>query len=334
MPGRTISNIKLGVFVLAGLLFLILLLYMIGKNRNLFGSNFILKVNFENVQGLKSGNNVRYAGIDVGTVKKINFINDTLMEVVMTIDEKAKVIIHKNAIVSIATDGLVGNKVVNITSAKKPAAAVEDGDVLPSKKPVDTDEMLRTLYNTNNDVSAIAENLKIVIGRINKSSALWNVLEEKGLPQNLKMSGYQIRLAATKASEMVNDLYMIINNVKNGKGSLGAILTDTAFAHNLNEAVVKIKTVSDNADTLALELRFAVKGVESDINDGKGLVNALLRDSTIVNKLNISLDNIQKGTDGFNQNMEALKHNFLFRGYFKDLEKQQKKESKKSQTSK
>lgn len=328
MVRQTVNNIKLGIFVLAGLLFLILVLYMIGKNRNLFGSNFILKVKFENVQGLKSGNNVRYAGIDVGTVRKINFINDTLMEVVMTIDDKAKTIIRKNAIASIATDGLVGNKVVNITSAKQPSALAEDGDVLSSKKPVDTDEMLRTLYKTNNDVADIAENLKSTVSRINNSTALWSVLNEKGLPQNLRLSAYHVRLAATKANDMVNDLYAIVKNVKNGGGSLGAILTDTAFAYNLNAAVTKIKTVSDHADLLSQQLSQVVTGIQADVNDGKGVVRALLKDSGIVIKLNESLDNVQKGTDGFNQNMEALKHNFLFRGYFQKIENQKKQESK------
>ena len=69
-----LNNTKLGVFVLASLSFLILLFYMIGKNRNFFGSNIKLKSRFENVQGLKSGNNVRYAGIDIGTVEKIEVV--------------------------------------------------------------------------------------------------------------------------------------------------------------------------------------------------------------------------------------------------------------------
>src|SRR5574339_214522 len=111
MAKQMVNNIKLGVFVMAGLLFLILLLYMIGKNKNLFGSNFILKARFENVQGLQTGNNVRYAGIESGTVKKITILNDTVVEVVMVIDDKMKSIIRKNAIVSIGTDGFVGNKV-------------------------------------------------------------------------------------------------------------------------------------------------------------------------------------------------------------------------------
>lgn len=328
MAKQLVNNIKLGVFVLAGLFFLILMLYMIGRNQNLFGSNFTLLARFENVQGLKTGNNVRYGGIEVGTVKKINILNDTLIEVVMTVDDKMKTIIHKNAVVSIGTDGLVGNKVVDIIASKHPATVVEDGTVLVSKKPVDTDEMLRTLYKTNNDISAITANLKITVTRINSSTALWDLLNEKGLPQNLKQSASNIRMATAKANNIINDLSGIVNDVKNGKGSLGTLLTDTAFARNLNTAVLKIQSVGDAADSLSQQISQAVSGIQRDINNGRGTVNALLKDTLMTMNLGKSLDNIREGTDGFNQNMEALKHNFLFRGYFRKLERQKQKESK------
>ncbi|KAA9038454.1 MCE family protein [Ginsengibacter hankyongi] len=322
MAKRAMNNVKLGAFVLAGLFCLILLLYMIGKNRNMFGSNFILKSRFENVQGLKQGNNVRYAGIDVGTVKKVTIINDTLMEVIMIIDNKMKTVIHKNALVSIATDGLVGNKVVNISAVKQLAPLAQNGDILASKRPLDTDEMLKKLNNTNNDIGSVAEELKYTIQRINNSNALWSVLNEKGLPQNLKLSAINIRQATARAKDMANDLYAIVNDVKMGKGSIGSILTDTSFAYNLNEAVVKIKSVGDEADSLSRQISDAVSGIQRDVDSGKGTIHSLLKDSLLVIKLNKSLDNIQQGTDGFNQNMEALKHNFLFRGYFRRLEKQ------------
>ena len=325
MAKQIVNNTKLGVFVMAGLLFLILILYMIGKNKNLFGSNFILKARFENVQGLQTGNNVRYAGIESGTVKKITILNDTVVEVVMVIDDKMKSIIRKNAIVSIGTDGFVGNKVVNIIAVKQPAEAAEDGDVLQSKKPLDTDEMLRTLNRANNDIAVITHNLRETIQKVNNSSALWNLLSEETLPGNIKQSALNIRMASDKANKMAADLQTVITNVKNGEGSLGVLLTDTAFTYNLNEAVKKIKAVGDEADSLSQQISQVVKGVEDDVNNGKGTVNAVLKDSSMVIRLNNALDNIQKGTEGFNQNMEALKHNFLFRGYFRKLEKQKQK---------
>ncbi len=327
MAKRIINSAKLGAFVLGGLIVLVLLLYMIGKNKNLFGSTYVLKVRFENVQGLVPGNNVRFSGIQAGTVKKINILNDTIIEVTMIIDTKMKNIIRKTAVVSIGTDGLVGNKVVNIDPTRQPGSLAVEDDILASKKAVATDEMLQTLYKTNNDIAVIAADLKTTVQHINNSSALWALLNDESIPQDLRNSVANIRSATGKAGNMVYNLNAIVMDVKNGKGSVGKLLTDTSFAKNLNEAILKIKTVGEEADSLAGEINKVVSGIRQDVNNGKGTVNALLKDSMIVIKLNASLDNIQKGTDGFNQNMEALKHNFLLRGYFRKQEKQRRKES-------
>ena len=330
MAKKGMNNVKLGAFVLAGLIFLVVLLYMIGKNRNMFGSNFILTARFENVQGLKAGNNVRYGGIDVGTVKKITILNDTMMEVVMTIDEKMKSIIHKNALASIGTDGLVGNKVVNMVSGKQPSAVVEDGDILATKSFGDMHEMLETLGKTNNDINIIAGEMKTAMQRVNKSEALWSLLEDKELPRQLNASVANIRLATVKANTMVNELNTIVHDVKSGKGSAGVILTDTTLVYNLNVAILKMQSIGDSADALLHEITSTVAGIKTDINSGKGPVGALLKDSTMTAKISNTLDNIQEGTDGFNETMEALKHSFLFRGYFRRLEKQVQKENKKN----
>lgn len=330
MAKRTVNNVKLGIFVLAGLLFLVFLLYMIGKNRNMFGNTYVLKARFENVQGLVSGNNVRFSGIQAGTVKKVKILNDTTIEVTMLIETKMKPIIRKNAIVSIGTDGLVGNKVVNIAPSKEPSPLAVEEDILASKKAVNTDEMLQTLYKTNNNIAVIATELKSTIQRVNSSSALWTLINDNSVPQDVRMAVANIRTATGKAGNMVDNLNEIVSNVKSGKGSIGSLLNDTAFALNLNEAVLKIKSVGDEADALAGEINKVIAGLQQDLNNGKGAANALLKDSLMVVKLNASLDNIQKGTDGFNQNMEALKRNILFRGYFKKLEKQKQKEQTKS----
>ena len=117
----------------------------------------------------------------------------------------------------------------------------------------------------------------------------------------------------------------VVDVDKNGKsGTAFTILKDTSFAQNLNDAIVKIKVVGEEVDSLANEIGKVVTGIREDINNGKGAVSALFKDSAMVIKLNASLDNIQKGTDGFNQNMEALKHNILLRGYFRKQEKQKR----------
>jgi len=322
MARQTINNAKLGLFVLAGLLFLIILLYMIGRNRSLFGSTYLLKARFENVQGLIPGNNVRYAGIQAGTVKNIDILNDTTIEVSMIIETKMENIIRKDAITSIGTDGLVGNKVINIVPGRSNAAIAIEGDLLATKKALDTDDILSTLSNTNKDVAIIVAGLKTTVERINNSSALWTLLSDDTIPIDIRKSATNIQLATAKASIMTNDLHAIIRELKEGKGSAGILLKDTAFAYNLNDAALKIKSVGVQADKLSIQLNTLVSGIQNDINKGKGPANALLRDSSMVNNLNKSLDNIQKGTDGFNQNMEALKKSFLFKGYFRRQEKQ------------
>ena len=96
-------------FVLAGLLFLVLLMYMIGRNSNMFGKTYELKAKFQNVHGLVVGNNIRYAGIETGTVKKNRDSSMiTVIEVTMNIQNRMKNIIRKTATVSIGTEGVRG----------------------------------------------------------------------------------------------------------------------------------------------------------------------------------------------------------------------------------
>lgn len=330
MATRTFSNIKLGLFVLAGLLLLILGLYMIGRNSNLFGRNYELKARFENVQGLTEGNNIRYSGIQAGTVKKIKILSDTVIEVTMSISDRMKPFIHKNDYVNIGTDGLMGNKLILINPAKDNSPLAAEGDLLPARKAISTDEMLETLAVTSSNLVFISEELKEIVHRVNNSNMLWKILEDETLPADIKTSLTNIRQATTNANEFVAGLNIILDDIKKGKGSLGAIVSDTAIAYNLNEAVIKIKSVADQADELAEELTTLTGDIKGDVNHGKGPVNALLKDSVIVIKLHNSLTNIEQATKAFDENMEALKHNFLLRGYFRRQEKQKNKEAAKT----
>jgi phospholipid/cholesterol/gamma-HCH transport system substrate-binding protein len=324
MANQGENNIKLGGFVLTGLFVLILSFYMIGENHNLFGSDFKIKVRFSNLNGLTEGNNVLFSGIQAGTVKTIEMINDTTIEVTLLINNKVRSYIHKNAIASVGTEGLMGNKIVNILPSKLSSAAVNEGDLLTAQRMVNTDEMLQTLSKTNNNVAVIAEALKSTVFKIN-NSALLDLLNDKSIGKSLKSSLRNINKVTANANEITIGLNDMVSQIKQGKGGLGVLLADTALAGNLQAAVIKIRSASDNANRLTVQLNDLVSHIDQDLNNGKGPVRVLLQDSVFAKDLKKTMDNIQKGTDGFNQNMEALKHNFLFRGYFKDLEKAQKK---------
>ena len=122
---------------------------------------------------------------------------------------------------------------------------------------------------------------------------------------------------------MLGELKMVVDHVQSGQGALGTILYDTAFSRNLNEALVKVRTIGEQADSLSNQVSALASGIRQDVQQGDGVVNALLKDEEITHKLNNSLENLEKGTESFQQNMEALKSNFLLRGYFRKLERQQ-----------
>jgi len=325
MANQEGNNIKLGVFVLAGLFVLIFAFYMIGKNQNMFGSNFELKTRFYYLNGLTEGNNVLFSGIQAGTVKNLKIINDTTIEVTLLVDNKIRTYIHKNAIVSIGTEGLMGNKIVNISPGKGVSPVVDEGDLLAAQKNISTDEMLQTLSKTNNNVAIISEALKGTVLRVN-GSALLNLLNDKSIGEKLKYSLENISKATANANEITQSLNKIVAQIKNGKGTAGVLLSDTAFAGNLKEAMLKVRSASDNANQMTIQLNNMVKEIKQELNDGKGPLNTLLKDSVMTKNLSRSMENIQKGTDNFNQDMEALKHNFLFSGYFKKLEKEKKQQ--------
>lgn len=332
MAHSNTSNLKLGLLVLSGLLLFILTLYIIGKNENLFGSSFEIRARFTNVNGLLPGNNIRFAGIQAGTVKGIRIIDDTTIEVVLSINKDMKPYIHKNALTSLGTEGLMGNKVINIFPQTGIAPVVQAGDILSTPRNVSTDEMLQTLANTNNNIADISADLKATIRRINQSSALWTILGDGGLATHIQSSLNDISQASANANGMTRDLREIIGDAKNGKGSIGSLMRDTAFATSLARAIETIRSAGNKADQLAGTLDETVRDIHQQVTGGKGPVNTLLTDSGLVVKLNASMENIREGTNSFNQDMEALKHNFLLRGYFRKQAKQQKQAIAKTTT--
>ncbi len=324
MADQKENNIKLGVFVMAGLFVLILTFYIIGNNNNLFGANFKLKVHFNNLNGLTVGSNVLFSGIQAGTVKSTELVNDTTLEVTMQINGKVKTYIHKNALAGIGTEGLMGNKIINITPVSGVSNMVEDGDLLGAQKTANMDEIIATLSKTNSNVASISEVLKGTVLRIDTSDIL-KLFDDKSIGVSLKSSLKSIYKATNNANQMMGGLNTMVTQIKNGKGTVGLLLTDTAMAANLKKAIFNIKDAGTNANNMTMQMNDMVKNLNHDLTNGKGPVHTLLADSAMANNLSKTIINLQKGTDGFNQNMEALKHNFLFRGYFKKQAMQKKK---------
>lgn len=322
MKTKKLDNARLGLFVLAGLLFLVLTLYMIGRNRNLLGSSFILKAMIHNANGLVPGNNVRFKGIDVGTVKSISIASDSEIYISMIIDQKVKPFIKKNAIVSIGSDGLMGNKLVNINSVPGTSEIVKNGDILASLKPIETDEMLRTLNTTNENIEKITSNLYEITVKLNSSNSLWTLLSDTVLTQDLKIAVNEFRIAGSHTVKMTDGAKDIILGFKDGHGLASRLFGDTTLSNQLTSSLEEIRVASIQTSQIVRDLKIVV----DHLKQGEGTAGLILSDTTMRHNLEKSMQHIEQGTDRFNQNMEALKSNFLLRRYFRNLEKKSRQD--------
>lgn len=314
------NNIKLGVFVFAGLALLVAAFFFIGKNGSMFGGDAELKARFSNTYGLQKGNNVFFSGINAGTVKSVVLLNEATIEVTLLIDEEIMQHIPKKSLVSIGTEGLMGNKVVNILPIAGETAKVSDGDYLVVEKKANIEDMLQTLSKSNDNIASISEALKNTTQQI-ENSRLLKVIDDEQLSEDLKSSMKNLSITMKNANQVTSELNGIVIRVKNGDGMAGLLLSDREFAGTIKQTISNIENASEQINHITGELNTLSTTLNTAVNS-KGPLNTILTDTLLSKKINSSLDNIEKGTNNFNQNMEALKHNFLFRGYFRKLEKE------------
>ena len=317
MEKTTSQKIRLAIFVIIGLLIFILAVYFIGSKQKMFGKTDHLEAVFNNVNGLQIGNNVRYSGINAGTVRAINMINDTTIRVDMIIDKAILPHIKKDAIAIIGSDGLVGNMIINIIPGKGSEQSVKPGDEIHSQNRIRTDEMLNTLSVTNKNAADLTANLLKITDKIIKGNGtLGSLINDTIMSKDLKTTMRYLKLTGQGASESVVKLNKLLSSLDNKDNVIG-VIKDTAVANN-------IKTIVRNLDQSSAEINKVVANLNTtilNIKDGKGAVNYLSNDPKLVQKIDSTMINIKEASFRLNENMEALKHNFLFKGYFKKQEK-------------
>ena len=326
MKKTSSEKLKLGLFVIIGLLLFVTAVYLIGANQNLFGKKATINANFNNVNGLQLGNNVRYSGINVGTVRNIMIINDSTINVAMNIEEKMLKHIKKDAIATIGTDGLVGNMIVNIIPGKGDVTVVNSGDEIQSYTKIGTDDMLNTLSVTNENAALLtAKLLKVADALADSKGTFGMLIKDTIMSANLKQTMNQLRITSFEASKAMKELNGIISSINFNESIAGTLLNDSIQAQ-------KVINIISNLDESSKDIKVVITNLNetiTNIKTGDGALNYLSNDADLVKSFEETMKNINEGTAKFNENMEALKHNFLTRGYFRKLERQQKRDTKK-----
>lgn len=322
MKRKPIENIKLGLFVLSGILILIFALYMLSKNRSFFSSRLLITTHFRNINGLLPGNNVRYNGIDIGNVKSIAMLNDSTIKVDMSLRSNMKSYIRASAIATVGTDGLIGNRIINISPGSADAPFLKGGENINSLEEVNTVAMLRTLDQSNQNISDITEEIKMTMKLIRNSSQLNRLLNDSSMSENLAITFKEIRETSEKANAVASDALRTIRMISEGKGTLATLLTDTAMASSTRHTVNNLIEIETDARNLIGQLSDNLSQLQSELQNSRGTLNTVLRDTITANRIARSIQNIEKGTALFAEDMKALQSNFLLRSYFKKQKKE------------
>jgi phospholipid/cholesterol/gamma-HCH transport system substrate-binding protein len=319
------SNFKLGIFVTVSLVLLIVSLYYIGNKKHLFSKTTTIYAVFHSIDGLRAGNNVRFAGIDIGNVSEVKIINDSTVIVSIQIEEDASRFINKNAVANVGSDGLMGNKLVNIIASSVASTPIANNDTLLSETPIASDQMMRTLNNTNNNVLDITNDLKNITKRINSSNALWSLLSDTGAANQLLATIDKLESTANNANRLSSDASQIVKDIRAGKGSAGKLLVEDSIANEMEGLLIKLNDASDTAKLALHHMHEFMK----DLNMTPGSLGVLARDTVMANDMKSMMFNLKESTYNLNENMKALQGNVFFKSYFKNQEKKEEKKEKK-----
>lgn len=160
-------KIRLGLFIAGGLAIFIIVIFIIGKQKNLFNPVFKLYTTFSNVSGLQVGNNIRFAGINVGTVDNITILNDSTVRVDMLIQKDVKKFIRSDCEVAIGSEGLIGDKLLKISQGSSDAPMIQEQKHLASAEPVELDAIMESLEATAVNAEIISEQLAEIMFKVN-----------------------------------------------------------------------------------------------------------------------------------------------------------------------
>jgi phospholipid/cholesterol/gamma-HCH transport system substrate-binding protein len=162
------QKLKIGIFTTVGILVLIFAIFFIGNQKNLFSATIQLNGIFKNVNGLQIGNNVRFAGINVGVVDDIQIINDTAVKVVVNIDRDVKKFIKKDSKMSIGSDGLMGDKLMVVSpGGANTTEMVNDGEQIGAVNPIDVDKIITKVTRMADDAGSLINSLSQIVGKVN-----------------------------------------------------------------------------------------------------------------------------------------------------------------------
>lgn len=210
-------KVRLGLFVAVGLALFMIAIFLIGRQKNLFNPVFKLTAIFQNVSGLQVGSNIRFSGINVGTVDNISIIDDSTVRVDMLIRKDVQKFIKADCEAGIGSAGIIGDRVLSITQGSAEAEMVKDGQQIVSKEPIETDAIMASLKVTADNSAVVSKQVLDITTKINTGSGtLSRIINDESMSRNVKQTianlkkgsqGFSENMEAAKDSFLLRGSY-------------------------------------------------------------------------------------------------------------------------------
>ncbi len=263
---RTI--IRAGLFIALGLALAGVVVFIIGKERQLFEDKHHYFAAFDNVDGLALDSPVRLGGLQVGAVKKISFASelaDQRIMVELEVGKKFQQRIRADSIARITGRGVLGDKAVDISIGTPSQPVLEGGSELKTGTSGDISSLLKATgemvdnavaitrdlrtgvesYTTpaiRDDVTEIVHSARRILGEVEKGRGLAHtIIYDKKLSDDLKVVIAEAGSVAVRLDDAVAKVDTMLGDIKNGQGSLHALIYDKKVA----QAVVDLGVAAD-----------------------------------------------------------------------------------------
>lgn len=312
---KTKRALRLGIFVASALLLFIVAIYLIGSKQNLFTSNTDIHASFRDIRGLMPGNQVRFAGINIGTVKDISLVADSSVVVTLSVRDKYTDYIYKNSQVQIGQEGLMGGKIVLITTGDPSSGKVESGDYLPIADGLDIQAMIAQASEMFDEARSTVVSLRSIAEKMDKGDGdIARLLNDRSLTNG-------IETATNRLNTSLADINSITNKINNGEGDLGKLIKEDAITADVGQIMATLNVTSKKADSLINELH----QTSQSFNHGEGVLPRLLHDKEMGLHVDTTISNVDEGVIQLTRAAETIADSWIFRLFSKRNKKKKER---------
>ena len=306
-----------GVFVVAALLLFSIGLFLIGDSHQAFTHHTTFYTEMFNVNGLAPGVKVRVAGYVSGQIENIGIPHrpSDKFRVKLRVDAKLRKLIRDDSVVTVETDGVVGDKFLLIHDGTDQSQEAAVGATLPAKEPI--------------EISAVIAKVSTVVDQASGA-----IVDVQG----------KLNVTLDTATRTIANADGLITLARSGSGPVGVLLNDKQTAAQLKQTVANAEQASAHLNQVSVQAgqivadtqsrQFPAK-VDANIASAQHAAGQLDQASQQVNttlngalgpdrsgedaaeNIRESLSNVNLMTGNMADDTEALKHEFFFRGFFK-----------------